>query len=196
MAYGIYDNGEVIAQFVTPMTMRTNQPILSSDTLSLKRHTVRRKAQRWELETQLEPFSTGAQDLFVNMVTKGYSDLVQIIVPQNYGVIKARTSKSVPTAVGAVGVTAITVTGNVGLIPKGTFIRFHSHSKIYMLTSDLVGEGQMNIYPTLRTAVNGTFTHRDDVIMNCLYDTDTVIGMVYEDGILMNPGTVKLIEKL
>jgi hypothetical protein len=32
--------------------------------------------------------------------------------------------------------------------------------------------------------------------MNVKYDTDVVRGMVYEDGLLMNNGTVKFIEAL
>jgi hypothetical protein len=39
-------------------------------------------------------------------------------------------------------------------------------------------------------------SHRDDVQMSCLFDTDTLTGMSYTDGILMDLGTVKLVEKL
>jgi len=197
MPYGIYENGAVIAQFVVPMTLRSNQPVFASDTLSLKRQTGRRTAQRWELETRLEPLAVGAEKLMVNLIANGVSETVNIIVPQNRGVVKRRTSNSTPTATAAVGATQIPVLNNVGLIPMGTFIRFANHSKIYMLKADLTGTGTMSIYPTLRTAVAGvSFAHRDDVIMPCLYDTDTVIGMTYEDGILMDAGTVKLIERL
>jgi hypothetical protein len=36
----------------------------------------------------------------------------------------------------------------------------------------------------------------DDVQLSCLYDTDVVSGMVYSDGIQMDVGTVRLVEKL
>jgi len=197
MPYGIVDNGVVIAQFVVPMTLRSNRPVFVSDTLSLRRQVGRRAAQRWELETRLEPLGAGAQDLMVNLVTSGHSEPVTIYVPQNGGVIKRRTSNSAFTATGAAGATALTVSGNGGLVPKGTFIRFANHSKVYMLTADLNGNGTMRIFPELRVAVNATsLTHRDNVVMNCLYDTDTVIGMSYEDGVLMDAGTVKLIERI
>jgi hypothetical protein len=32
--------------------------------------------------------------------------------------------------------------------------------------------------------------------MSCLYDTTTVIGMAYTDGILMDIGSIRLVEKL
>jgi hypothetical protein len=196
MDYGIYENGAIIARFVAPLTMRSNKPSFSSDTLSLKRATSSRGAQRWELETNVEPLTMDANDLFTHLVTKGNTETVTISAPQNYGVQLKRTSKSTPTAVGTKGGSSVTVTNNSGLIPKGTFIRFGNHSKIYMLTADLSNSGTMHIYPTLRVDVNSTFTHRDDVFMPCLYETDTIIGMVYTDGILMDNGKLKLIERL
>jgi len=194
--YGIYENGTLIARFAAPMIVRPNQPIFGSDTLSLKRTSRRRTAHRWEVETNLEPLTMGANDLFVNMVTRGYTETVTITVPQNYGVILKRTSVSTPTAVGDQGATSVTVSGNTGLIPKGTFVRFATHSKVYITTADLTGNGDVGVYPALREDVTGTFNHRDDVLMPCFYDLDTIIGMAYVDGILMDNGKVKLIERL
>lgn len=194
--YGIYDGGKIVAKFVTPLTIKSNEPVFASDTLSLKRHVAKRGIQRWELEAQLEPLSYNAQDLFVNIVTKGYYEPMTIITPQNYGVITSRTSTSTPTGVGAAGASVISVSGNSGKIPKGTFIKFNSYTKVYMTTSDLTGNGTVGVYPKLRSAINSTFQHRDDVIMTCYYDIDTVSGMRYQDGILMDLGTFKLVEAL
>jgi hypothetical protein len=196
MSYGIYEGGTLVAGLVAPVTMRSNRPIFASDTLSLKRKTTGRGAQRWEIETNLEPLTTNANGLLVYLVTKGESGTVTLKVPQNYGVISTRTSVSTPTATGAAGASTVTVVNNSGLIPTGTFIRFASHSKIYMLTQDLRNSGTMHLFPPLRASVNHTFTHRDDVFMPTLFDSDTVKGMVYTDGIVMDVGTVKMIEKL
>ena len=192
--YGIYVGGTVVARFVTPMTVRSNRPVFSSDTLSLKRQSSRRSAQRWEIETQLEPLSVNAQELFVDLVIKGYSEAIQVVMPQNYGVIKARTSTGTPTAVGTVGTNSVAVTGNTGLIPKGTFVKFNGSTKVYMTTLDLTGNGTLGVYPNLLASTSGVFTCKDDVIMTAVYDLDTVIGMTYTDGILMDAGTVKIIE--
>lgn len=196
MTYGIYEGETLLARFVAPATVRSNRPIFASDTLSLKRKVSGRGVQRWEIEANVEPLTTDANALFVNLVTKGESETVTVRVPQNYGVIHKRTSTSTPSASGVTGASSVTVTNNVGLIPMGTFIRFASHSKVYFLTEDLRNNGEMHIFPPLRQNVSATFTHRDDVIMPCKYDTDTVKGMVYTDGIMMDVGTVKLIEAL
>lgn len=195
--YGIYDGTKVIARFTAPLTISSNQPVSVSDTLSLKRQIARRSAQRWEISTNVEPLSTDSSAFFVNLVTKGFSDTVSVLLPQNYGAKAKKTCTSVLTGTAAANATQITVAGrSLGIVPAGTFIRFSNHSKIYMLTSDLTAT-TMNIYPTLKVAVsNTTFTYQDDVIMNCLYDTEVTRGMTYSDGILMDMGSIKLIEQL
>lgn len=195
MPFGILENGVIIAEFVVPLTFRSNKPVFITDTLSLKRSRKARTAHRWELETRVMPMQGGAENLMVSLISADSMDPISVIVPQNTGVTKRRTSVATPSATGALGASQVTVANNAGLIPKGSFIRFSNHSKIYMTKNDITGNGLVNIFPTLRMAVNATtFNFREDVIMPCYYDTDVVKGMVYEDGILMDPGVIKLIE--
>jgi hypothetical protein len=195
--YGIYEGGKVIAGFASPMTVKSNQPVSVSDTLSLKRQISKRAAQRWEITTALEPLSYDSNTLFVNLVTKGFSETVSVLMPQNYGVKLKRTATGNFTASGAVNATQLTTSAITGIVPAGTFIKFANHSKIYMLTSNLTSAAVLNIFPSLITAVSTTaFTYKDDVIMSALYDTEVTRGMVFSDGILMDMGTVTLIEKL
>lgn len=194
--YGIYENGEVIARFVVPMTLRSNNPISFSDTLSLKRFVNKRSAQRWELEASVEPLNYSANDLMVSLITKGYSETIQITTPQNIGVISKRTISSC-TATGLASSSVVTISNHSGFMPKGTFIKFANHLKVYMTTSDLSNNGTLNIYPALRTSVSSVSVANDDkVFMSCLLDTDSVRGMVFSDGILMDNGTIRFIERL
>jgi hypothetical protein len=197
--YGIWDGTQVIAQFVAPMTVKSNRPVFMADTLSLHRRVSRRSAHRWEIETNLMPLTLTANELFVNFVVNGHSEPMQILMPQNMGVIKRRSSTAACTATGALGASSVAVAGLNGLIPMGTFIRFANHNKVYMTTTDLNtgGSGILNIYPELRVAVSTTtMNYLDDVIMEGLYDIDTISGMVFTDGILMDNGTIKIVENL
>jgi len=196
--YGIYDGiSLVIAQFAAPMSMRSNRPIFSSDTLSLKRDISERPAQRWELETNLVPLSYTAEDIIVDLITKGYSVATQIIVPQIYSNMLRRTASSSVTASGSIASSSVTITNPGGTIPKGTFVKFAGHSKIYLTTADISGAGSLGIFPELTASVSSeTMTYLDNVIMDCYYDESTVTGMSYIDGILQDPGTVTLVEKL
>lgn len=193
--YGIYESGAVIAKFAAPMQVRSNQPIFASDTLSLRRYVNKRPAQRWEIETSILPLTNDAHDLMVNMVTKGYTEKLQVLVPQNIGVIRTRVGTAPVTATGNINGTSITITSPSGLVPKGTYINFNGHVKVYMTTSDISAGGVVNIYPALQdTLSNATMYYQDDVFMDCYYDIETAIGMTFIDGILMDPGTIKLVE--
>ena len=196
--YGIYENGVVIARFTAPLMVRSNRPVLSGDALSLKRFTSISTAQRWEIECGLEPLSLSAGDLMVHLVTKGHSEQFTITFPQNYGVSKATVRGGAPVANGAINTTYVTVTNHTGTIPSGTFIRFADHSKIYMTTTTLAGEGPVTVFPPLRKTlgVDMAFNYTNDVYGNFYYDTDVVSGMIYTDGILMDLGTVRLVEAL
>jgi mRNA-degrading endonuclease toxin of MazEF toxin-antitoxin module len=208
MIYGIWDGTKVIASFVVPMAVRSNQPVFSSDTLSLKRVAYRRTAQRWEIDTKLSPLHTTAQDLMVNLIVNGHGEIVQAVMPQNVGAKAAKTMITQIITSSAANANDSTVTigavnnSNGKVIPKGTFIRFNdgAHTKVYMLKNNVTISSTvpvtLQLYPQLRKAVpEGTIiNYQDDVIINLKYDTDTVIGMVYEDGILMDNGAIKLIE--
>jgi hypothetical protein len=208
MAYGIWKNNKLLATFVVPLTLRSNQPMFVSDTLSLKRALYQRAAQRWELETKLAPQGVSAHELMVDLVMNGYSEAIKITTPQNVGakasltatsnVVVATTTAASNTQVPLSGVSSDQA-GKV--IPMGTFINFNNVGKVYMLAQNITLSTTgmtANIYPALRNAVTSgdLVYYKDDVLMNVKYDTDVVRGMVYEDGLLMNNGTVKFIEAL
>lgn len=199
--YGILNTSEqLIAKFTAPLSIRNNRPTYIADSLSLKRFSTAGTAQRWEIEANLEPLSVNAQDLFMSLVLKGVSESVVVKVPQNYGAKKKLTASAVMRTNGVVagGVTQFQVDGFTGVIPLGTFIKFSNHNKLYVTKTDLNGPGVLNVYPEVRTNIpdNTIIYYKDDVHVNFYYDTDVVKGMVYQDGILMDVGTVKLIEVL
>lgn len=62
------------------------------------------------------------------------------------------------------GSTSISVSGFTGDIKAGDFVKFASHSKVYMVTADRSGAGDMSIEPALIEAVtNGTEITYTDV---------------------------------
>ena len=190
---------EIIARFVTPMTVRSNQPIYSSDTLSLKRQTTRRTAQRWEIETNLEPLTSSANRLFVDIVSKGYDETVYVLMPQNVGVIYNRGGLQEVSA-SKVDSNTLAITNNEqNFIPTGTFFQVKNGStqKIYITTTNLQGNGNVSIYPSIYSSfASGYIKIHNNVIGKFLYDLDTLRGMSFTDGILMDNGTIKLVEKL
>jgi hypothetical protein len=195
--YGIYESGAVIAKFVAPMSVRSNKPVFASDTLSLKRFVEGRSTQRWEIQTRVEPFNFSGNDFMVHMITKGHTETFDVLVPQNMAVVNNRDHPPQLAAVGSTSDSQVTITFAAGgLIPKGTFVRFAGHSKIYMTKTDATGSGALGIFPPLVADVNGLMNCEDNVLMVCQYDLDTVIGMQYQDGILTDNGVIKMVEIL
>jgi hypothetical protein len=117
MSYGILnDTNTQIATFIAPLTVKSNQPVFSSDTLALSRVSIKRNAQRWEVDANLAPLVGNANDLFAHLVTKGSFETFDILMPQNYGaqseIVKTITVTATLVRTGDTGV--FTLTGPSG----------------------------------------------------------------------------------
>jgi len=189
---------------VAPLTIESNEPVFSADTISLKQQRASQGAQRWELSFQIQTKDI-EEDYFVTMVT-GINQAKSMIMPQLLSVDKKVTvaNTGVPSTTSA-GSSSVNINFNeVAFLPKGSFIQFSNHSKIYMVTSNIttaLTAVAVPIYPSLRTAVTTThivYHAGSSVKPNLQYyrDLETLQGITYEDGVLVNPGTIKLLEAL
>ena len=198
---GIIENGVLMTRFVAPMTVISNQPVFTADTLSLKRQTNSQGSQRWEIETRVEPSASSA-DFLVHAVTKGYSQIIDIQMPQVYRSAANSTTTTSTVQVNSSSIVAgnnsIAIDNNNGKIAKGEFIQFANHDKVYLVTADRSGSGNLSIYPNLVSDVpdNTVIKYGNNVVMKARYDTDVILGITYVDGILSDPGQIKLIEAL
>lgn len=113
-------------------------------------------AQRWTLKGKYNDLTRAEfAPVFAFVMQQGGSKEDFTIVPP---VIS--NSRGTPTgtmrANGAhsAGDSTITIDGSTGTIKAGDFIKFASHDKVYMVTSDLTGAGTLNIQPALVSAVS------------------------------------------
>lgn len=197
---GIREGGVVVARLVTPMSVISNRPVFASDTLSLKRRTgTQGGVQRWEIQTNVEPL-VGSADLMVNMIVAGDSGIVEVEMPQLYRRSGGTNiTAMVPTVAAVRGANSVQVTLTGTRVSKGEFIRFSNHTKVYMVTADRVGSGPLGLFPALTADIATTdsiFFGNTNVIMKARYDSSTVKGMIYTDGILQDPGQITLIEAI
>lgn len=191
---------------VAPLTIESNEPIFVADMLNLKQERVSQAAQRWELSFGIQFRDTEGQ-YFTEML-KGLSAAKEMTMPQLVAVDKRITSLATPTTVGATAANQsavnITVSETGTLIPAGTFIRFSSHKKIYAILDDITTTGgtvSMNIYPRLTAPViEGVSVYHANTstkpVLTFYNSVDTLSGIVYEDGLMVNPGLVKIVEAL
>lgn len=194
--YGIYDGNNLIATFVSPTTVLSNSPSFVTDSMSLKRSVSKRPAQRWEIVTQLKPQYTDANDIFVMLVTKGLTETITVSIPQNPGARKNRAGNEAVVGSGSINSSTVRLVSE-NVIPKGTFIKFANHDKVYLTTSARDVSGFCTIFPALISAVvNQVVTWKDDVKMKVYFDDTTITGMVFDNGVLINNGEIKMVEAL
>lgn len=192
------------AAILAPFSITSNEPMFDVDTISLKKQRATQNAQRWELSFNVINDSNPA-DLFVNTMIN-FDQVSTMIMPQFKAVYDATTASGNPT---------VAITGNSnassvvldsvaveGIIPKGSFVRFSNHDKIYLVTAkvDLYGteDKAVSLYPNLKASVTvGTSML---LLKDCLFsyyrDISNVQGITFSDGVLSGLGTINLIEAL
>ena len=136
-------------------------------------------------------------------VVNGYSESFYVRMPQIYRVKNLpNTLSPIVFANTAVATSTLNIAGLGGLIlPVGEFIKFASHSKVYMIKeSSLLGDNvnTINIFPGLINpiTINENVSYGTKVTMAAKYGDDNQIGVTYQDGILAQYDSLSLIEAL
>lgn len=189
-----YYNGNRIS---APVTFISNEPMFSSDTISLKTERGSQNAQRWELSFQLVSVDDSAESLVGSVFRDAIGSTDTMIMPQLPEVDAARTASGVTTSGAAAGATTLSISGS-GFLPAGSFIKFANHSKVYLIESAINGSGSTRIHPGLVQVVGGGTGVQVGAACTITYsrNVNDIKGIVFEDGILSNSGQVNLIEEI
>ena len=188
-------------QYVTPLTVNSNQPNFTSDTLNLSRTSVVSTAQRWEMQVTLGPDSTGRlqADLQAHRTVNGFHTAFDIPIYQHHGLaVNAPQQINVQAAALLNSNTVMVRSTNDFSIPAGYYIRFSDHGKVYLVTQTLNGTAgtteTLNIFPRLRSALTTSdHVQHSDINLRAKYDVTDVIGYTYTRGIVTR-ATVSVVE--
>jgi len=194
---------ELVATFAAPTQIISRVPVLSADTLTLKRDTFARPVQRWEIISNISA-SNDIREYFLNAVLAGSASIIYLRPPQLVDLNRVLPNGLNITHVGVVaaGSTAIILTGFAGKqLPKGELINIGDDPKVYMVRERIAVNGAeqtYSIFPALRlAAINAApIRYGDTTVLRARYDTNTVSGISYSDGILADPGSITFIEAL
>ena len=194
------------AEILAPITISSNEPHFDMTTVSLKTQRASQDHQRWELSFNALSNEDKAAELFLSTIVN-FDTSDTMIMPQL--VKEGNTNTLSSTNVGstaAAGVSSVSINNSSsqeGILPKGSFIKFANHSKVYITTNELTLTGTttsrtLNIYPNLVSSVpNGTnLLTGDSCVISYFKSIDNQMGITYTDGILSNIGTINLIEAL
>lgn len=191
-----YYNG---AKILAPLSIASNEPVFDIDTVSLSKQRASQGAQRWEISFNTATSGATEADMLVGVVT-GINTADTMPMPQMPSVDRLTTCSSGRPIGNEVAGSSVVWTNNDGFIPKGAFVKFSGHAKIYMVTADhATGVSDLQIYPnlvspvwnnidTLQIGASATFTYYRDV--------SNLRGLTFTDGILSSTGTINLVEGL
>lgn len=192
---------------LAPFTIRSNEPVFSSDTISLKHQRLSQDAQRWELN-----FNVITNDKTVSLLLDSIVDANEaktMIMPQLKEVVDVDTvtvTGNILVATNAnAGATSISMKRNTaeGFLPRGSFVSFSNHSKVYIVTNvngfdfDPETNDTLQIYPALVNNVIASSTVlniHDNVLLSYYRDISDIRGITFSDGILSSPGTINIFE--
>jgi len=192
-------NGSAI---VTPFTIVSNEPHFDMTTVSLKTQRSSQGHQRWELAFSTVNTDTTEVDALLGAI-QNFDQAQTMIMPQlpSCQGDHFNTDPNVYQSYTA-GTTTVRISkgGTTGKLPKGSFVTFSNHDKLYITTNELdlttLAAADVGIYPALKTSV--TSSHTLQTASNCLLtyymDIDNAMGVTFSDGILSNTGTISLVE--
>ena len=196
-------DSELQCVFCAPLSIDSNTVDFVNDTVTLKRNTYRTEPQRWEIEAAISKVDASTKYL-VHSVIYGKTQTFYTRMPQPIETfsfpeaIPLRASASYARGVDVVDVYHVTMQGK--LIPPGMFIQFGGHPKVYLVLESSSSEitNTLKIFPKLvgTVANNDTVYYGAQVSMASVFDTNTKIGIAYEDGITAGISGVKIVEKL
>lgn len=185
--------------FSTPLSIASNQPVFSSDTLNLRRRRSSNSAQRWEIEAAIAP-TNDSPNLLIHSVLNGYSATIFVRMPQIPRAVETPSGKTLTLNGGASkGTDTINVSGlGSSNLAEGEFIRFTGDPKVYLVTASGVNGTGVKIYPDLRvTLSNGAgIAYGAKCTMNAVYDDSAMLGIKFSDGILTDQGTIRFVEDI
>ena len=180
--------------FATPLSILSQPEGVTVESINFKRFSMEQTVQRWAIEADMVPQDEPPEIMSARLIA-GDTGEVFVQMPQPYSASQRQvTGQHKVTAAAIKRSTTLKVSG--ALVPNLFICIGTSPSKIYLITSFSPVNQEITIFPGLvrDVAIDEPILHSEDVVMKANFDTSVIRGMKYEDGILANMGTIKLVE--
>lgn len=184
----------------TPVVVETDELLFANDTISMKQDRIKGTSQRWRVSFSLIPHDDPTDD----GVAFGLRLLAQTTpqtmpFPQFHpglpSVLNFTTKGNV-----VAGISSITLAGDASSLKAGRMVKFSNHSKVYMVltTAPSGSDTTVTFYPSLQSNVpnSSLMSAGSGVTFRYLIDLDMRPGITIEDGVIVNQGTISLVEAL
>lgn len=128
---------------------------LSSQSISGRTQVRNIGGQRFEFSAQYTRMTRSefAPILVFTMAQRGSAETFTIVLPQISSKSGDASGTILVNGAADIGATTVGVDGVTGTLKAGDMVKFANHNKVYMLTADRAGDGNISIQPALRVAV-------------------------------------------
>jgi hypothetical protein len=143
--------------------MKSNDPTLFSETVNGRMQSRKISGQKWEFSASYAPLTRAEfQPVSAYIDSLRGRHTVFTVIPTEIGSSSGTVSGTVTCTAAAAGLSVVPTTGLTGTLKAGDFIKFSGHTKVYKLTADRAGDGNIAIVPPLIAAVStDTVTYND-----------------------------------
>jgi hypothetical protein len=193
-------DSELLCIFAAPLTIKSNEPSFSGDSMNLRRNVRRQYVQRWEVTANIKPQS-GSGELPAFLMRAGDFEVIGIRMPQvsmmAYTATGAKLNGGISPGDSSVALKNALDGGPFPVLLESEFIKIQGDSKVYMVTKHL-GSGVYQVYPSIRSTlpIGTPVQHGGSVTMYVRIDKDNASNIKFTDGVLMDPGSFTFIEQL
>lgn len=124
---------------------------ISSETISGRMQVRSLGSQRWSFTARYNPMTRAEfQPVYAFVISQqGMLGTFQIVPPVIGSTSGTATGTMLANGNALIGDSTVAVDGITGTIKAGDLVKFASHSKVYMVTADLDGAGDLTIEPAL-----------------------------------------------
>lgn len=137
------------------VNLKSTHNNLKSTTISGRTQVRTIGGQKWQFSAKYNPMTRAEfQPVFAFVISQQGSLGTFTIVPPVVGSTSGTaTGTALVNGATSAGATSVPVDGFTGTIKAGDFVRF-GHTKVYMVTADIDGAGDLSIEPALITGVS------------------------------------------
>jgi len=145
------------------INVTSDDPTLVSVAVSGRMQSRKISSQRWMFSAAYPPLTRAEfQPVGAYIDALRGRHTVFTIVPTEIGTTVGTVSGTGTCTSTAAGLNSVPMTGITGTLKAGDFIKFSGHTKVYKLTADRAGDGNLSIVPPLIAAVTtDTITYTD-----------------------------------
>lgn len=188
-------DSELSAVFSTPLTITSNQPVLAADTVSLRRKTMGQRAQRWEITANICP-TVGSNEYLLHSIFHGHEKTFQVRMPQIPKTPYSNAVLYIAAGCGKGDTNLSYYPDTTGDLIAGEFICFSNSRKVYLVLGVDTESNGFIVFPPLLDELHfdEEIYHGDMVTLYAKFETSTGLGMTFIDGLLMDPGTITILE--